>query len=163
MSHDRSTTIGLESVPILSSQSNYFVWKLARENYLLIHGCLGIIEGTDVGPYRQPTIARTVQAGSVVPTAEETITHTSLDSDDEERWESWRKRELRAQGAIMSKVERGLLIDLRSLRTAYNMWKFLATDMQLQTPEHRTDVERKLRMLMLKSNPTDTEMTQHLQ
>ncbi|EIW72755.1 hypothetical protein TREMEDRAFT_58922 [Tremella mesenterica DSM 1558] len=65
MSHDRSTTIGLESVPVLLSQSNCFDWKLAIENYLLIHGCLGIIKGTDVKPYRQPTIALTVQAGSV--------------------------------------------------------------------------------------------------
>ena len=172
MSLGSDRTLGLESVPVLSSIANYHKWKLAIENYLLINGCLGIIEGTDIEPFRRLTditngvrvsVPRTVRAGSILPTAEETVSNESLDSDDEDRWNEWRKRELKAQGAIMSKVEAGLLVDLRTLKSAYDMWLFLAQDMQLATPEHRTDVERKLRTLMLRSNPTDRDMTDHLQ
>jgi hypothetical protein len=102
------SSLRLDSVPMLEDVSNYHKWKLAIEDYLLVNGCLGIIEGTDIEPYRatsRPTIidgevlaipiARTVRAGSAAPTGSETVDRLELDRDELGDWNDWRKRELR--------------------------------------------------------------------
>ena len=77
--------------------------------------------------------------------------------------DEWRKRELRTQGMIMSTVDKGLVVDLRTFKTAPNMWIFLAMDMQLMTSKNRMEVDRKLRNVMLRPNATPEKMTPHLQ
>lgn len=172
MSERTDRTLRLDTIPVLTDVTTYHKWKLAIENYLLVNGCLGITEGIDTEPYRRLTevqddvtvpIARNVRAGSVAPAATETTSHRELTTNESDKWDEWRKRELRTQGAIMSTVDTGLLVDLRTFKTAREMWIFLATDMQLMTSEHRTEVERKLRNIMLRSNATAEEMTAHLQ
>ncbi|RXK39839.1 hypothetical protein M231_02896 [Tremella mesenterica] len=150
--HDR--IVGLESIPKLISVSDYHKWKLAIENYLLVNGCLAIVQGTDVEPFRKYThefddggrpleIKRTERAGSVMPTSNEiTGDKKPLTTREEDKWQEWRKRELRAQGAIMSTVDSGLLVDVRSHKTAYDMWQWLVKDMQLNTSEHRCSAGR---------------------
>ena len=161
--------IGIDKIPKLTSIDNYHDWKLAVESYLLIRGCLGIVEGTDEEPYRrlkdvddQP-IPRTVRAGSAVPTPLETIGKRELLGRDEEKWDEWRKREMVAQGVICSTVSKGTLIDLRRLKSALEMWTFLKTDMQIDTDEHQVEIERKLRNLRLRENPSLDEMETHLE
>ena len=158
---------GINKIPKLRGIENYHEWKLAVENYLLLRGCLGIVNGEEKEPYRKvidgvPSVARGVRAGSVQPSSLETEDGKELKDKEVDRWSDWRKREQLAQGVICSTVNTGTLIDLRPLRSARDMWDFLLSDLQLDTEEHQVEIERKLRNLMLKEDASAKEMDDHL-
>ncbi|WVO17891.1 hypothetical protein L204_105589 [Cryptococcus depauperatus] len=147
--------MGIDKIPKLVGIRNYHEWKLAVENYLLVRGCIGIIEGTDVEPFRQlittsnVPIPRSVRAGSAVPTPTETIGGEELDYRDEDKWANWRNREQIAQGVICSTIDEEMLLNIRPMKSALEMWTFLKTDMRIETREHQLKIERKIRNLRL--------------
>jgi len=163
-------TLEISKIPKLSSIDNYHEWKLAVENLLRLRGCLGIVEGTDIEPYRDlhtivdgQALSRDVRAGSAPPKGAETISGKEMSSQEEDKWDEWRKRETMAQGVICSTVSKGTLVDLRGINSAFDMWTFLKEDMQIDTEEHQVEVERKLRNLQLKENASSKDMESHLE
>ncbi len=104
-SKDDRSILGVESAPTLTDATTCQKWKLATENYLLVNGCLGIIERIDVEPYRRLTtningvttsIAGSMPA-SMAPTGAETWNENDPGADESDTWEEWRKRELLTQ------------------------------------------------------------------
>jgi hypothetical protein len=61
------TPTSTDRVPLLIGFKDYFHWKLEISNYLLLQGCLAIVEGTDIEPHVTDNTDRTIRAGSVRP------------------------------------------------------------------------------------------------
>lgn len=152
------TSNSTDRVPILTGMKDYFQWKLEISNYLLLQGCLAIVEGTDVEPHVIDITDRQVRAGSVRP---DSHLGSVLSASQRQEWEEWRKRELKAQGAIRSTVDRGILIDIIEMTSAVEMWDFLMETMQLDTLENQAEAEDALRSLKLKENANSDEMDIH--
>jgi len=86
-----------------------------------------------------------------------------LTGEDRQEWEQWRRRELKAQGAIRSMVNRGILIDIVDMTPAIDMWEFLEATKRIYSLENQAETEDRLRALKLKDNANSDEMDNHYQ
>jgi hypothetical protein len=120
MSYNKSI-ISLSAIPKLRNRANFAARKQAVENQLLLAGCIGIIDGSDMELFRTATAmaARSARAGSAPPTAKERIPETDLTVEQLEEWRKWQKREEKLQGA------------------AQQMWDYILATHQLDSPQEK--------------------------
>ena len=94
---DNKSIISLSAIPKLRNNANFAAWKQAVENQLLLAGCIGIVDGSDMEPFRtaRAMAARSVRAGSAPPTATERIPDTDLTVEQLDEWRSGRSEKKR--------------------------------------------------------------------
>jgi hypothetical protein len=92
---DNKSIISLSAISQLRNNANFAAWKQAVEDQLLLAVCIGIIDGSDMEPFRSPAAmaARLARAGSAPPTAEERIPDMDLTVEQLEEWRKWQKRD----------------------------------------------------------------------
>jgi hypothetical protein len=107
---DNKSTISLSAIPKLRNNANFAAWKQAVENQLLLAGCIGIVDGSDIEPFRTArAMAARICAGSAPPTATERIPDTDLTVEQLDEWRKWQKREEKVQGMIRTTVSDGIV------------------------------------------------------
>src|SRR3954451_22217264 len=96
---DNKSIISLSAIPKLRNNANSAAWKQAVENQLLLAGCIGIVDGSDMEPFRTiaATAARSARAGSAPPTAEERIPETDLTVEQLEEWRNGRSEKRKSR------------------------------------------------------------------
>src|SRR5689334_8635794 len=138
-------------VPILRGVDTYTAWKTALQTYLITIGCERVVDGTEIEPPREigtegSRVTRAATAAAAIEeispitsttTPEAVATTTKL---EETAWDKWYRKEQRAKGVIRSTVSKGLLVDLLDMRTAKEMWDFLAVTHPTDTPESRASL-----------------------
>ncbi|KAK4685970.1 putative transposase, partial [Tremellales sp. Uapishka_1] len=182
MDTDTSNPSSIYSIPKLRNNLNYATWFNTVENALLVAGCMGILDGTDVEPYwvatqvvqvldaaGQPTtttveqvIPRTTRAGSAAPSVNPDGGN-ALDTRQLAQWREWSKREQKVQGILRMTVSDGLKVDIMYMKTAKEMWEYLKAAHQLDTSEMRADIRRSLALLRLGKDATAEEMDSHME
>src|SRR4051812_7577426 len=162
---DNKSIISLSAIPKLRNNANFAAWKQAVENQLLLAGCIGIVDGSDMEPFRTiaAMAARSARAGSAPPTAEERIPETDLTVEQLEEWRKWQKREEKIQGVIRTTVSDGIVIDILDMNSAKQMWDYILATHQLDSPEEQAQVRDALATIRLKEDPSAEEMEIHLE
>lgn len=163
--HHKSGT--LESVTKLRSIRDAHAWQLSINNYFLLNNLHSVIDGTYVEPYGDAPVGRSVRAGSVAPTllgqglaglADERV---ALEGKKLKQWNLWQGKEVAAQAAIRHTVSTGLLVDIRDLMSAKEMYEYLVARFKLENPDHLDAIEVKLKSLRLPGHPTLDDMINH--
>jgi hypothetical protein len=85
---DNKSIISLSAIPKLRNNANSAAWKQAVENQLLLAGCIQIVNGSDMEPFRTATAmaCRSARAGSAATTAKERNPGTDLTVEQLEEW-----------------------------------------------------------------------------
>ena len=83
MPEDNNAHMSLSTIPKLKNNANFAAWKQAVENQLLLAGCIGIVEGFDVEPYRTVVTNRSLRARSAPPMGAEGV---ALKNEELQEW-----------------------------------------------------------------------------
>jgi hypothetical protein len=162
---DNQSIISLSAIPKLRNNANFAAWKRAVENQLLLAGCIGTVDGSDMEPFRTPTAmaAPLARAGSASPAAEQRISDTDLTVERLEEWRKRQKRKGKVQGLIQTTVSDGILIGNLDKNSAKQMWDYILATHQLDSPEEQAQVRDALATIRLKEDPSTKEMEIHLE
>jgi transposase InsO family protein len=157
------TKMSLHDIPVLQGTDTYAAWKRAVVNKLRIDGIAGIIDGSEVEPYRLVEPSRLTRAGSAPPTALESETEKELTAEERKEWRAWQRKEVKVQGIISSTISEGIAYDAEDLPSAKAMWDHIAKRHRLDTPEEQANIMAALAMLRLAENSDPTTMEAHVE
>ncbi|CAD6975579.1 unnamed protein product [Tilletia controversa] len=124
MSSNTEST-ALFKVPTLTGLDDFFQWKSALTDSLLMLGALDIVEGTEP----QPVAIKIEDGGS---------------TEDKKDFKSWVERDRKAMAIMRRTISDALKVDIEDCRSAKEIWDRLGGLHDLTAPEHRAEVKREL-------------------
>ncbi|CAD6925493.1 unnamed protein product, partial [Tilletia laevis] len=122
----------LFKIPTLTGLDDFFQWKTALTDSLLMLGALDIVEGNEPQP-----VAIKIEEST-------TAALTVVSAEEKKDLKSWLERDRKAMAIMRRTISDTLKVDIEDCRSAKEIWDQLCSLHDLTAPEHRAEIKREL-------------------